>query len=188
VNPVRLLAGRHRVLVESAGFIPFEGAVEVEVGQEAVVEVRLLPKSEVTLAGAGFLPWAGAMSGLAVAAGVVSTLAYMHALSLCEKYQLDLDSPTPRCYQPGAAVRPVSLADKLNPDGSVAELGLVSARREVELYGNVVHFYSAWGAGLLGGFSVALFSAYFLSGLGAGSDAPASPVVEPALDGFTVRF
>lgn len=187
--PPRLLAGRHRILVEKEGFIPFEGAVEVKVGQEEVVEVRLLPKSEVKLAGAGFLPWAGATGGVAVAAGVVSALAYMHAFSLCQQFQLDLDAPTPRCYQPGSAVKPVSLADKVNPDGSVAEMGLVSARRDVEFYGNTVHFYSAWGAGVLGGVSVALFSAYFLSGLGAGGDAPPGPVtVEPTPDGFAVRF
>src|SRR5690606_21653432 len=169
----------------------FEGAVEIEVGKESVVEVTLLPKSEVKVAGAGFLPWAGATGGVAIAAGVVSALAYLHALDICTQFQLDLDAETPRCYKPGSPVTAVSLGDKLKPDGTVEEMGLASARREVDFYGNTVHLYSAWGAGILGGVSVALFSAYFLSGLGAGGDVPASApalAVEPTMDGFRIRF
>ena len=44
--------------------------------------------------------------------------------------------------------------------------------------------------GIMAGVSVALFSAYFISGVGAGGDAPAdaSLPIEPTGDGFAVRF
>lgn len=166
-TPARLLAGRHAVRVEKEGFIPFDGSVQIDVGKETILEVKLIPKKDIKVAGAGFLPWAGAAAGVAVVAGVVSGWSYSKANALYTDTYLNEDKP-------------------------ISKSELDQARKDVDFFGNTVHYYSAWSAGILGGVSVGLFSAYFLSGLGAGGDEPPAVApaftVEPTPDGVAIRF
>lgn len=162
-TPLRLLAGPHMIYVSKEGFIPFEGAIDVTAGQERLLEVKLIAKKEIRVAGAGFLPWAGATLGASLLAGAASGYFYWDANNIYQtRYKAD----------------------------AITKAELDQAQADIEFRGNVLHRYTAWGAGVLGGVSVALFSAYFLSGLGAGGDAPGAdaPMFEPTADGFAVRF
>lgn len=162
-TPIRLLAGRHQIIVSKNGFIPIEGAVEIEVGKETLFEAKLLAKSDVKVAGLSFVPWAGAAAGVAAVLGGMSGYFYYDAN---------------RIYQ-----------DTYLKD-SITKSELDKARDDIDFRGNTLHYYSAWGAGIMAGVSVALFSAYFISGVGAGGDAPAdaSLPIEPTGDGFAIRF
>ena len=177
-TPARELAGNHTVHVEKKGFLPFDGAVTVEVGKESGVEVKLIPKSEVKLAGAGFLPWAGVTLGLAVAGGALSIYGYEHALSECKQWQLD----SAICGQP---TTPATLSQ------------LTAAKNDVQLWGNEIAFYGGISSGVLGALSVALWTAYFIAGVGAAGDEPPAQTtfqlaptlhLTPTGDGFKLAF
>lgn len=162
-TPVRLLAGRHRITVSKNGFIPIEGAIELEAGKEVVFEAKLLAKSDVKVAGLSFVPWAGAAAGVAAVLGGMSGYFYYDANRIYKDvYQKD----------------------------AITKSELDQAREQIDFRGNTLHYYSAWGAGVMAGVSVALFSAYFISGTGAGGDASSEGGlgIEPTGDGFSVRF
>lgn len=162
-TPIRLLAGRHNVIVSKNGFIPIEGSIEIEVGKESTFTAKLLAKSDVKVAGLSFVPWAGAAAGVAAVLGGMSGYFY---------------------YDANRIYNEVYLKD------AITKSELDAAREDIEFRGNTLHYYSAWGAGIMAGVSVALFSAYFISGVGAGGDVPAdaSFPIEPTGDGFAVRF
>jgi hypothetical protein len=173
-TPVRLLAGKHTIHIEATGYLPFDSAVEVEVGKEFPLEVKLIKKTDVKLAGAGYLPWAGATAGLAVVGTGISIFAYRKALNTCREWSLD----SVRCSN-GKDPKPATKSE------------LDAAQKDVDLWGNKIAFFGAIGSGVLGATSIALFSAYFISGVGAAGDEPAADTpyrIEPTGDGFAIRF
>jgi hypothetical protein len=175
-TPIRVLAGKHAVHVEKEGFFAFDGFVKVEIGAEASLEVTLIPTST---GGSGLLPWAGATAGVAVVGGVVSIVSYYHALDICKKWGLDSKA----CGTAGQS-KPLLLSEK------------TAYEKDVNLYGNQIAFYGGIGSAVIGGVSVVLFSAYFITNnavkkAGGGGDVPAvnSPFkLEPTADGFALRF
>jgi len=161
MKPLRILGGKHRVFIDKRGYFPVEGTYEVVPGKETLIEAKLLRKSEVKVAGAGFLPWAWGTLGVAIAGGAASTYFYLSAKDIYDKQYM---------------------AD------AVTQSQLEKAKDDVNFRGNILHFYSAIGSGVLGGVSAVLFSAYFLAGTGAGGDEPPAVPVEPAPNGVLVRF
>jgi len=192
----RLLAGRHKWQVEKEGFIPQEGSAEIEVAKETLIEAKLLSTSKVEVAGAGLLPWAGAVGALALAATGVMVGGLMYSQQVCAQYQLDLDSPADqwRCYK-GEAVKPISLVETQDEAGNPV-FSLARAKDEVANWGweavvtkadgteevrRGAAFYAGVGSIALGVVSVGLFSAYFVMGrsAGGGSDVAAVDGEEP---------
>jgi hypothetical protein len=189
-TPVRLLAGRHTIHVEKDAFIPFDGAIDIEVGKESGVEVKLFPKASVQVAGVGYLPWAGATLGLAVVGGGLSIASYYHALNICRQWQLDSSG----CAVAGKSAPPATLSQ------------LTAAQNTTEFFGNQTiiagkttygaAFYGGIASGALGAVSVVLFSAYFITGrtaTGGGGDEPGIPTpfhttLVPSADGLTIHF
>jgi len=171
--PVRLLKGRHAVRVERDGYLPFEGVIEVTAGREALLEVTLLAKRDVKVAGLELLPVASATGGIALALAAASGWFYYDAYTI---YMRD--------YR----------ADPLNTgrDGPVSLQQLKQAEDAVDMRGNKLGYYSAWGAGVLGGVSAALFAAYAIAGAGSAAPPPGAggdaPYVEPRPDGIAIHF
>jgi len=174
-TPVRLLAEKHAIHIEKDGYLPYDTSVVVEVGKELALEAQMVKKSDIKVAGAGFLPWAGATGGLAVVGAGLSFWAYKRAQAICQQYALD----SKNCSVPGQEPNKVSLST------------LNARKADVDLYGNKVAFYGAIASGVLGATSVVLFSAYFLSGRGSGGDAPEANTtyrVEPTGDGVAIHW
>jgi hypothetical protein len=173
-TPARVLAGTHKVHVEKEGFLQFDGAIDVEVGKESHVDVSLIAKKDIKVAGAGYLPWAGVTLGLAVAGGAVSIYGYYTALNKCKEYELDS-----------------VLCATGKPPNQVTYTGLNQAKQYVAFWGNGVAFYGGIASGVVGAVSVALFTAYFITGLGAGGDEPLplnTVHLEPTPGGLALRF
>jgi hypothetical protein len=191
-TPVRLLAGRHSVRVDKQGFIPFDGAITIEVGKESAVEVALIPKKEITVAGVGYLPWAGATLGVAVVAGGLSIASYYHALNICRQWQLDGSN----CAVSGKSAPPATLSQLTAAQNTVEFFGNQTTIAGKTTYGAA--FYGGIAAGALGAASVALFSAYFITGAasagGGGGDQPPGTVdlhgvqFVPSAGGLALRF
>jgi hypothetical protein len=178
-TPLRLPAGKHTLSVTKEGFLPFEGALTVQPGVETTLDVLLLSRKNVTVAGAGVLPWAGATAGVAVVGGALSIASYYKALGICREWSLDSRA----CHVPGQPLKTATTAD------------LQTAESQVTLYGKQLATYGGIASGVVGGVSVALFSAYFIVGLrsgGGGGDQPSPDVVAPSLEpspgGFVLRF
>jgi hypothetical protein len=166
--PVRLPKGRHVVQVEKPGFLPLESTIEILVGKEALLEAKLLPTSDVKVAGLALLPWASATAALAVVSGGLSGYFYVDAR---------------KAYQERYLVDPAGTG----VPGPITRVELEKARDYVDFRGNTLAYYSAWTAGILGGVSVVLFSAYAVAGAGAGSGGDAV-AVEPRPDGVVLSF
>lgn len=160
-TPLRIPAGNHAVHVEKKGFLPFDGAISVEAGKEARVEVTLIAKSVIQLAGGQYLPWAGATAGIALVVGAVSIYGYETALAKCKQYELD----SVLCSSPGQQRVPLD------------SITLASASSYVKFWGNEVGFYGGISSAVVGAASLALFTAYFITGLGAGGDEPPPALV-----------
>lgn len=195
--PLRLLAGRHSILVDKQGFIPLESSVVVEVGKEIVFEARLLPKDQVKVAGTSLLPWAGVTGGLAVAATTVSVFSFLKARGICREFGLGAppaagETVAP-CYDNAIGTPELSKTELDAKRADVASWGAITELKDdtgaaQTKYG--ISFYTGVAAGVFGVASVALFTAFALSSAGAGGDAPSDAAVqiEPTADGFAVRF
>jgi hypothetical protein len=172
--PARVAEGKHSIHVEKKGFLPFDGALTVEAGKEARVEVTLIAKSAISLAGAQYLPWAGATAGVALLGGAISIYGYETALARCKQY--DLDSVL--CASPGQLRVPLD------------SITLASSRTYIQFWGNGVGFYGGIASAVVGAASIALFTAYFITGLGAGGDEPppASVHLDVTAAGPVLRF
>jgi hypothetical protein len=172
--PVRVLAGKHSIHVEKKGSLPFDGALTVEPGKESKVEVTLIAKSAISLAGGQYLPWAGATAGIALVGGAISIYGYETALARCKQY--DLDSVA--CASPGQQRIPID------------SITLASSKSYIQFWGNGVGFYGGIASAVVGAASIALFTAYFITGLGAGGDEPLPAAVrlDATAAGPVLRF
>jgi TolB-like protein len=88
-EPLRLIAGRHRVRVEKTNFVTWEGAVDIGAGTTTTVEVGLQPEGS-TLVGW----WATALALAAASAGAGGAFGYLAQDTYCRQ---PTDSGAP-CY------------------------------------------------------------------------------------------
>jgi hypothetical protein len=171
--PLRLRGGNHAIHVEKKGFFPFDGSVGVEAGKEARVEVTLIAKSTLQLAGGVYLPWAGGTAGVALVLAAISVYGYETALARCRQY--DLNSSF--CSSPGQL-------------RSSLDLFTLSSASSYVKFWDGVGIYGGLSSGIVGAASVALFAAWFITGLGAGGDQPPASTMQVDLTptGPVLRF